>query len=347
MSVRKFSRLKGLSLIVGALLILSGFAAACSSEPEIKPTIKFSDTQFESLWINNAIAKFIIEKGYGYPVETVELTTPLMQVALAQGDIDVNMEAWQQNFIDNYNEEIAKGSYSNLGETYEGGPQFFMVPKATADEYNIKTVEDMKKHWELVKDPEDSSKGEFINCPIGWQCSEINRAKIQAYGLDEFFNIISGGAQASLDAALVGAQKKNEPVFGYYWAPTSIMGAYEWTILEEPAYSKECWEEVAKGQEDASYTPKQACAYETLPVDKGVSKDMLDKAPDVVEMLKKMNVGLTPINKTAAWAAETDIQGDWSKAAVYYLQNFEDRWTTWMPADNAKKVKDGLASMAN
>ena len=64
-------------------------------------------------------------------------------------------------------------------------------------------------------------------------------------------------------------------------------------------------------------------------------------------MLKKMNVGLTPINKTAAWAMDADIQSDWVKAAVYYLQNFEDRWTTWMPADNAKKVKDGLASMAN
>jgi glycine betaine/proline transport system substrate-binding protein len=346
MSVSKYSRLKGLSLIVGALLILSVFAAACSSEPEIKPTIKFSDTQFESLWINNAIAKFIIENGYGNPVETVELSTPLMQVALAQGDIDVNMEAWQQNFIDNYNEEIAKGSYINLGETYEGGPQFFMIPKATAEEHNIKTVEDMKKHWELVKDPEDSSKGQFQNCPIGWQCSEINRAKIQAYGLDEFFNIKSGGSAAALDAALVGAQKKNKPVFGYYWAPTSIMGAYEWTVLEEPPYSEACWAEVTKGQDDPSYTPKQACAYETLPIDKLVHKGMLDKAPDVVEMLKKMNVGLQPINVTAAYTV-ANFEAQWDKAAIYYLQNYEDRWTTWMPADNVKKVKDALADASS
>ena len=335
-------------LMPTALLAVTLLIAACGGdEDKPKPTIKLSDTQFESLWINNAIAKFVIEKAYGNPVESVELTTPTMQVAFTKGDIDVNMELWQQNWIDDYTEQIGKGTITNLGPTYEGGPQFFIIPKTTAEKHNIKTVEDMKAHWELVKDPEDSSKGQFHNCPIGWQCAEINRAKIQAYGLDEFFNIISGGAQASLDAALVGAQKKNEPVFGYYWAPTSIMGAYEWTILEEPAYSKECWEEVAKGQEDASYTPKQACAYETLPIDKGVSKDMLDKAPDVVEMLKKMNVGLTPINKTAAWAAETDIQGDWSKAAVYYLQNFEDRWTTWMPAANAQKVKDALASIAD
>ena len=60
MFVAKLSRLKGLFLLVGALLILSVFAAACGEE-KAKPIIKFSDTQFESLWINNAIAMFVIE----------------------------------------------------------------------------------------------------------------------------------------------------------------------------------------------------------------------------------------------------------------------------------------------
>ncbi|PKB81517.1 MAG: hypothetical protein BZY88_06245 [SAR202 cluster bacterium Io17-Chloro-G9] len=325
-----------------ALLVFPLIIAACGGDDEEKQVIKLSDTQFESLWINNAIAKFVIENGYGHPVETVELSTPIMQASLASGDIDLNMELWHQNWIDNYNEETAKGNIVNLGATYEGGPQFFVVPKFMAEQYNIKTVDDMKNHWELVKDPEDSSKGEFHNCPIGWQCAEINRAKIQAYGLDEFFNIKSGGSQAALDAALVGGQKKTEPVFGYYWAPTSIMGAYEWTVLEEPAYTAACWEEVAKGQADASYTATEACAYETLPIDKGMHKDLADKAPDVVEMLRKMNVGLEPINKTAAWAVEAEINDDWEKAAVYYLQTFEDRWSTWMPDDNFEKVKDAL-----
>jgi len=342
MAAGKGSKLKRLLLIVGATLILSIFGVACSAD-EPKAPIRFSDTQFESLWINNAIAQFVIEHGYGYPVESVELTTPLMQVALAQGDIDIMMELWQQNFIDNYNEEIAKGSYVNLGPTYEGGPQFFIIPKFTADEYGIKTVEDMKKHWALFEDPEDGSKGAFNNCPIGWQCAEINRAKIQAYGLDEFFNIKSGGSAAALDAALVGGQKKNKPVFGYYWAPTSIMGAYEWTVLEEPAYSDACWEEVAKGQNDASYTPKQSCAYEVLPVDKGVHKDLLERAPEVVEMLRKMDIGLQAINVTAAYTVE-NFEAQWDNAAIYYLQNYEDRWTTWMPADNVKKVKEALAN---
>lgn len=333
-------------LLLIAVLVVALVAAACSSDDKEKPTILFADQQFESLWINNAIAKFVIENGYGNPVETIEVTTPIMQASVANGDLDVAMEMWQQNWIDNYNEETAAGNIINLGMTYEGGPQFFIIPKATADEFNIVTIDDMKDHWDLVKDPEDGSKGEFHNCPIGWQCAEINRAKIFAYGLDEFFNIKSGGSQAALDAALVGAQKKGEAVFGYYWAPTSIMGAYEWTVLQEPGYTDSCWEEVAKGQADNTYVPTEACAYENLPIEKGVNRDLEEKAPDIYEMLSKMNVGLQPINVTAAWAVEADIQGDWEQAAIYYLQNYEDRWTTWMPSDSVEKVKEALANIS-
>ncbi len=325
-----------------ALLILPLVAMACGEDEE-KPVIKFADQQFESLWINNAIAQFIIKNGYGYPVESIEMTTPIMQATLANGEIDVALELWQQNFLENYNEEIAKGSYVNLGPTYEGGPQFFAIPSYVHDQYGINTVFDMKEHWELFKDPEDPSKGAFINCIIGWQCAEINMVKMEAYGLTEMYNVISPGAAAAMDAAMAGAQKKTEPVFGYYWAPTSLMGAYDWWILEEPAYNAETWAKIAAAQVDKSLRPlSEAVAYETLPVDKGVHKTLKDKAPDIYEFLSKMNIGLEPINKTAAWAVETDIQGEWDKAAIYYLQNFEDRWSSWMPDKEFKKVKEAL-----
>ena len=325
-----------------ALLVLPLVAAACGGDDE-KPVIKFADTQFESLWINNAIAKFIITNGYDYGFESVEMTTPIMQTTLATGEVDVMLELWQQNIIDWYDEEIGNGNIENLGPTYEGGPQFFTIPTYVHEQYGINTVFDMKEHWELFKDPEDPSKGQFINCTIGWQCAEINTVKMEAYGLTEMYNVISPGAAAAMDAALAGAQKKEEPVFGYYWAPTSLMGAYDWWVLEEPAYDAAVWEKITAAREDKSLRPlAEAVAYETLPVDKGVYKTLKDKAPDLYDMFKKMDVGLQPINVTAAWAVENDIQGEWEKAAVYYLQNYEDRWSTWMPDKEFKKVKEAV-----
>ena len=39
-------------------------------------------------------------------------------------------------------------------------------------------------------------------------------------------------------------------VFGYYWAPTALMGQYDWYILEEPAYDAEVWAEIMAAKDD-------------------------------------------------------------------------------------------------
>lgn len=341
--------------LVAASAAIAAFAVACGSPAGPEPnltrtgapapvTIKIQDNTFETNWIENAIVKFIVEKGYGHKVEEVVLNTVVGQTALQRGDIDVNVELWPGNLQDWWDEQTASGNVVKLGDIYEGGDQFWIIPRWVANQHNIKTVEDMKRPEvvALFKDPEDPAKGAFYNCIIGWQCAEINRAKFKGYGLDRQYNIISPGSAAALDAALVGPMKKKQPVFGYYWAPTSIYGAYEWEILEEPAWTNTCWQELLKARDDQAYTPKQACAYETQPTVVAAHKSFLSKPPELVEFFRRINVGRAPVSRTAAWAVETDIQGAWEKAAVYYLQTFEDRWSAWVPQDVASKVKAAL-----
>ena len=74
---------------------------------------------------------------------------------------------------------------------------------------------------------------------------------------------------------------------------------------------------------------------------------MPEKAPDVYELLKKMDVGLEPINKTLAWAEENDVKPNSEEIAVQYLKTYEDRWTTWMPADKVQKVKEAMAEVGS
>jgi len=200
----------------------------------------------------------------------------------------------------------------------------------------------MKDQWELFQDPDDPSKGIFYNCLMIWKCSEINDVKLEAYGLTRHYNVISPGSDSALEAALARPQERHQPVFGYYWAPTALMGVYDWYILEEPPYAAQCWEKVMAAREDTSLRPiDQACAYETVPIDKIAHKGLLKKAPDVVEMLRKMMVGLEPLNDTLAWASENDVE-DWESAAIYYLQTYEDRWRTWVTQEAYQKVKKAL-----
>ena len=126
------------------------------------------------------------------------------------------------------------------------------------------------------------------------------------------------------------------------------MGQYSWYVLEEPEYTAECWDEVMKGREDASYTPAQACAYEARPIDKGMWIGLEDFAPDVMEMLKSMNIGLEPINRTLAWANENGFAqgGEWEAVALQYLRSYENRWTTWVTPEAHESITRAMLSLA-
>ncbi len=330
-------------LVFLALLVALPFLVAACGDDE-KPTLKFADNQHGgSLHVLTGVAMFVAEHGYGYPVDSIEMTTPVAQVTLANGDSHVLMEGWQQNMVEWYDEETAAGNVINLGEMFEGGPQFFVVPMWVHEQYGINTVQDVKDNWELFKDPEDSSMGAFYNCVIGWQCAEINTVKLEAYGLDDTFNNISPGSGAALKAALVGAQLKNEPVFGYYWQPTDVMGLYDWYILEEPAYTDACWQMVSAAQLDASLRPiSEACAYETIPIDALVSGTLQDLAPDIFDFLTKMNSGLAPLTETLAWADTNEVDDLLGMAAIHYMNSNRSLVQSWVTSDAWKDIEKAL-----
>ena len=330
-------------IAVTLVMAVSLFIGCGEAEEEEKPLIKFYDGQWESLWIENAIAQYIIEKGYGYPTEAVTLDTPVLMVSLPDGEIDVSLETWTQNLVEWYEEETAAGTIEHVSDILEGGPQFWMIPQWVHEEYGINTVDDMKEHWELFKDPEDPTKGAFINSKIGWQCTSINEVKMESYSLTEYYNIITAGAAGAADAALLGAQKKGDPVFGYYWAPTALMGMYDWYVLEEPEYDEDVWNNIYAALEDESLRPvAEGCEYPSKPLANIIWSGLRDKAPDVVAFFEKYVIGLDRVNKAAAWSLENEIS-DYEKTAIWFLREYDSLWKTWVTTDAYNKVKNALA----
>ncbi len=339
-------------VVPAALAIVVALVGGCQSdEPaddsqpteveESKPTLKFSDTQYETVWLGNALAEFILGNGYGYPVEHVQLSVQVSQVALASGDIDVWLDNWWWYWLDWWDTVIADGEIEDLGISMEPAPSFWVIPQWVHDEHGIDSVFDLADNWELFQDPEDSSKGLFINCPIGWQCQQINRIKLEAYGLSDYYNISESTAGA-LDAALAGAQLKREPIVGYYWAPTALMGMYDWYVLEEPEYSDAVWDMILKAVDDDDLRPlDEACAYEAVSPRNIVWAGLREKAPDAVAMLDKMNIGLEQTNRASAWVKDNEVE-DWEKAAVWYMREYESRWKGWITAEAFTKVKAAL-----
>ena len=105
-------RLFALSL---AWIIIIG-AVACA-QPESKQKLVFNDLNWSSAQVQNRVAQYIVDKGYGYPTEVVfGGTLPLFQ-GLRRGDSDITMEIWLPNQDEAWAEAQAAGEVVSVGES--------------------------------------------------------------------------------------------------------------------------------------------------------------------------------------------------------------------------------------
>jgi len=325
-----------------------------------KPTVVFGDTQWQSLWINNAVAMFIVEHGYGYPVEEVTVTTPVMQQAMRDNEIHVMMEIWWANVEEWWNAEREAGTLVELDPIFESSAQGYYVPRYVIEgdaERGIEpmapdlvSVFDLPQYKDVFSDPEDPDKGFIVSCITGWNCAEVNRVKFYAYGLGETFNISEPGSGGALDAAIAGPYKKGEAIVSYYWEPTWLLGVYDMVMLEEPEYSVDCWNEISvftdAGVVDESLignVPEEAgCAFENYAIPKAVTDEFEAEQPELTEFLNTMFIGTENLNKISGFMTQNEASPE--EAALWYFENYEDQWRQWIPEDVAEKVSAAVAA---
>jgi len=315
------------------LLAVSSFGVAAP-----KKTLVFADLNWDSAQVHSRIAAFIIENGYGYKTEYIPGGTIPLWAGLTRGDVDINMECWVDNQQEAYDKGIAAGKVIDLGSNFPDSWQGWLVPTYVVKGDSkrgikpmapgLKSIDDLPKYWKLFKDAEDPGKGRFYSCIPGWECEKINEKKFKAYGLDKHYNIFLPGSDAALNGSMAAAYKKGKPWFGYYWAPTWVLGKLDMTPIEEPAYDKKLW--------DASY----ACAYPSVRVNIVVNSGMQERAPEIVAFLKKYETTQAMANKFLAYMQ--DEKADTQSAALWFFRNYEDLWTGWVPKNVAKKVKAAL-----
>jgi len=337
MFTRKKTTIKILLSIMAILLLLPLSLTGCTAEG--KQPLKFADAGWDSIQVHNAIVGFIVENGYGYPPsETMPGSSPVVLVATAEGDIDIFIECWTENYGETYTDYIDSGAVVEANLIFDDNYQGWLVPtymiegdaergiEATAP--GLKSVLDLPEYWELFKDPEVPSKGRFHNSIPGWLCTEHNSIKVETYGLDEYYNDFLTGSDAALSGSMVAAYEKGEAWLGYYWAPTWLLGKYDMTLLEEPPYDKDVWD------------LDRGCAYMSVRCTTVVHPSMLEKAPEVVDLLSNYAMSTSDINSILAYMQNSG--SDASGAAVYFLKGYESMWTKWVPADVASKVKEAL-----
>ncbi len=318
----------------------SGESAATPAPDHSDETIVFADVSWAASTFMSTLAAFIAEEGYGYNTEVIVAANVVALKSIETGDVDVHMDVEIRSIGEVYQEVVDSGKAEALGVSYTPVWQGWLVPRymiegdaergIEATMPDFEDVFDLITYWELFEDPEDSSKGRFFNCVPGWQCEKVNAFKIEAYGLDEYFNVVSPGSDAALSASMVAAVEKGEPWFGYYWSPSWVLGMADMYRIPEPEFEQDLWDE------ESGF----ACAYS---VDDGNivgATSLQERAPEVRDFLFEFNIPLEVMNELLLYLHDSGKSA--SEVVPWFLTRYEDVWTEWVPADVAERVKAAI-----
>ena len=299
--------------------------------------IVFSDLNWESVVLQNRIAQYIVEMGYGYPTEAQFGTMVPMFQGLREGDNDVTMEIWLPNQDEFWQTALAEGEVVPVGKSLgQDWQSAFVIPAYLQEQYpELDSVEDLKeqKYKDLFRTPETGDKARLVSCIISWACERVNAAQIEAYGLSEHVEIFNPADNEALNRIVYDAYERREPWLGYQWGTNDPALKLDLVRLEEPPYSDECW-----------FTTK-ACGYEPATILIAVNRDLPARAPDVIEMLRKWDFNIDIYREAVRWQGENPEAGV-NDTALWWLGANEDIWGDWVTPTVAEAIRAELRTGA-
>ena len=339
-----FTTVKKAAVMAAVILLLAAVSCAGSSpdpssapvntEPLTDTAIVFGDLNWNSVIVQNHIAQFIVEEGYGYSTENIfGGTLPILQ-GLRRGDVHIAMEVWLPNQPESWDEGLAEGAVFSAGQSLGHDWQSaFVIPAYLQEQYpELNSVEDLKdpQYRKLFAETGTGGRARLVSCVIGWACDAANSAQIEGYGLSEHVNILNPGSGAALNDDLYGAYERQEPWLGYQWGTNEPALRLDLVRLQEPFFSERCW------------ATTQACAYADSTIIIGVNSVLRELAPDVVAMLEKWDFDINAVYKPLVrWQQENpDASGE--ETALWWLSNHPDVWSQWVTEEAESSIRAAL-----
>jgi glycine betaine/proline transport system substrate-binding protein len=315
--------------MAGAMSMLAfgtGSAQACGN-------VTLSEMNWASSQVVTAVAKFIMENGYGCKVKTVPSSTVPVVASLAEnGSPDIATELWL-NGAQALPGLIKSGKVVELNRVLsDGGVEGWYIPQYLAEKHpELKTIDGILKNPKLIG-------GRFHQCPSGWGCQIANANITKAFEIEKAgIEVFQHGSGETLATSIASAYADKKPWFGYYWAPTAVLGKFPMVRVDlGPADPEKhaCnadkeWEkkeECKGGPFKSQFTPS--------PVATVVTTAFAKREPAVAEMLKKLSFTNAQMGKVLAWKKDKKASSD--DAAAHFLGNYKDVWGAWLD-DGAKK----------
>lgn len=301
---------------------LTLFGGCGNSRSDERQTIVFGDLTWDSAAVYNRVLAFILENGLtGYKAEFTPGATNATVLSVKSGDIDVMPELW----VDGFEEEVladlfADGTVEDLGPSIPLAKQGLYLPSYFLKENpGLKSLNDLPDYWEKLKDPEDESRGIVYLAIAGWASHRVTEEVFDKFNLGEKFNKGLPGSDTALAAVIFNAYQRGEGIIAFYWEPTVLMGKVEMELLEDTGFDYN---------------------FENPKANKLINKQLYQKAPEFVEILKKFEIPSRECSEILAYMEKENLSHQ--QAALWFLRNRQEMWGSWMNSEQATKVKLAL-----
>lgn len=305
-------------LFMTSLMLVALFTVACGGAAEGTETIKLAENPWPASELNVAVAKIIIEKELGNPVEIVPLAESAQWDPLAAGDLDASLEVWPSGhgeriaeYIDNLKTVEDGGKLGPIGEIGWYVPTYVVENNPA-----LATWEGYLDAGTEFSTAETGDLGRFLGGEASW--AQNDEAIIQNLGLP--FQVVWAGSEDALLAEVTSAVTRQEPVLFYFYSPHALFNEYDFTQVELPPYSDECYADAAAID----------CAYPADELMKIFSAKLAEKDAKVHTFLSNFNYGS---DAQIAMLAMLNEGKTVDEAAQAWVDANESVWRAWLPTE--------------
>lgn len=312
-------------IILTLLVPLIGLTTMATTAKADCGEVVVTEMNWASAAIMTAIAKFIMEQGYGCTVQVVPSATVTSIASVAEtGKPDIIIELWQ-NGAPLYPELEKQGKIQTAAQVLsDGGEEGWWIPQYLADKHpELTTIAGVLANPEKVG-------SRFHNCPEGWGCRITNDNLKVAYDLEgNGIKVFDHGSGETLGASIASAYADKKPWFGYYWAPTAILGKYPMAKVDMGSFV----ESTHSCNATSDCTQPGKSAYPAARVLTAVTTDFSRREPAVYELMTKMSYTNKVMNEVLAWKEDNDASN--GEAAAHFFSSYKSIWKEWLN-DSAK-----------
>ncbi|MCP5087784.1 MAG: ABC transporter substrate-binding protein [Rhodobacteraceae bacterium] len=305
-----------LTMSMAVVAAMSSATAAYADCGEISLT----EMNWPSSQVITHVSKFLMEQGYGCTVELVPSATVTSVASLAENaEPDIVTELWLNSAGEAYRKLEEEGKVERLTEVFNpGGVEGWWIPAYLAETHpELKTVADVLANPDVVG-------GSFNNCPVGWGCRIVNDNIITALGLRDKMEVFDHGSGETLATSIAAAYEDQAPWFGYYWAPTAVLGKYPLIQIKIGDID----EAVHLANQSADNPNPGVSDFPPAPVLTVATSALTEREPEIAELMRNVSFDIEILNSILAWADDNGASTE--EAAVQFITTRSDVWSGWV-----------------